>query len=74
MNFASALRLSAELGCEDVKMKRTINQWTNCNPAEMVKMSEAAIMYALQDARADIMMLPNAELTGPQQREENYEN
>jgi hypothetical protein len=41
-------------------MNRTIGQWINCKPAEMAKMSEAAVMYALQDARADIMRLHGA--------------
>jgi len=41
-------------------MKRTIGQWINCKPEAMALMSEAAIMYALQDARADIMRLHGA--------------
>lgn len=41
-------------------MKRQIEQWRNCDPKEMAKMSESAIMYALQDARSDIMRLHGA--------------
>jgi hypothetical protein len=42
------------------RMKRTIEQWINCKPELMAKMSESAIMYALQDARSDIMRLHRA--------------
>lgn len=39
-------------------MKRKINQWVNCSPEVMAfTLSPAAIMYALQDARDDIMEL-----------------
>jgi len=39
-------------------MQRPIIQWVNCNPETMAfALSPAAIMYALQDARADIMAL-----------------
>jgi len=39
-------------------MKRTIEQWTNCNPKEMAfHQSEAAIMYAIEDAKSDILEL-----------------
>lgn len=41
-------------------MKRQVNRWSNCNPAEMAKQSEAAIMYALQDAKADILRMAEA--------------
>lgn len=39
-------------------MQRPIIQWVNCNPETMAfTLSPAALMYALQDARADIMAL-----------------
>jgi len=39
-------------------MKRTIEQWRNCNPKAMAEeQSDAAKMYALQDAKADILEL-----------------
>lgn len=39
-------------------MKRKINQWVNCSPEAMAfTLSPAAIMYAIQDARDDIMEL-----------------
>lgn len=42
-------------------MKRTIEQWKTCNPTTMAyEQSDAAKMYAFQDAKADILEL-NAE-------------
>ena len=38
-------------------MKRQAEKWRNCNPAEMAKQSEAAIMYAFQDAITDILRM-----------------
>ena len=39
-------------------MKRTIEQWRNCDPAHMATaMSPAAIRFALEDAKADILEL-----------------
>lgn len=39
-------------------MKRTLEQWELCDPKAMARdMSEAAIMYALEDAKADILEL-----------------
>lgn len=39
-------------------MKRTIDQWNKCEPKAMVqKQSEAACIFALQDAKADILEL-----------------
>lgn len=40
-------------------MNRKISQWEACDPKAMAKMSEAAIMYALSDAKADILELFN---------------
>lgn len=36
---------------------RTIDQWQNCDPRAMAGMSEAAIIWALMDAKADILAL-----------------
>lgn len=38
-------------------MKRTIEQWKNCEPSAMSAQSNAAIMFAFQDAKADILEL-----------------
>lgn len=38
-------------------MKRTIEQWRACSPASMALQSEAAILYAFRDAKADILEL-----------------
>lgn len=39
-------------------MKRTIDVWTHCNPKAMAyDQSDAAVMFALQDAKADILEL-----------------
>lgn len=39
-------------------MKRTIEQWRDCSPRIMAQqMSRAAIQYALEDAKADILEL-----------------
>lgn len=41
-----------------MKLQRTIKQWAGCEPTEMAsKMSTAAIMHALKDARSDILAL-----------------
>jgi hypothetical protein len=32
-------------------------QWRDCDPKAMATMSQAAIMYAFQDARSDILRL-----------------
>jgi hypothetical protein len=41
----------------DVKLERTLEQWAACSPAHMSEMSQAAIIYALQDAKHDILTL-----------------
>jgi hypothetical protein len=42
-------------------LKRSIEQWRGCDPEAMAyHLSEAAIMYAFRDAKADILAL-NAE-------------
>lgn len=39
-------------------MKRTMEQWKNCDPQSMAEdQSEVAIMYAFQDAKSDILEL-----------------
>lgn len=39
-------------------MKRTIKQWKSCDPKAMAReMSEAAQMFAFEDAKADILEL-----------------
>lgn len=38
-------------------MKRTIEQYRNGDPEEMSKMSQAAIFFALQDMKTDILAL-----------------
>lgn len=38
-------------------MQRHIEQWQNCVPSAMVNMSPAAIQYAFQDAKSDILAL-----------------
>lgn len=38
-------------------MKRDIERWRGCDPAAMDKQSEAARIFAFEDARADIIEL-----------------
>lgn len=38
-------------------MQRKIEQWKNCVPDAMVHMSIAAIRYAFEDAKSDILSL-----------------
>ena len=38
-------------------MKRPVHRWANCNPSAMAQQSEAAIMYAFQDAKDDILQM-----------------
>lgn len=38
-------------------MERKITQWANCSPDAMSRMSQAAIFYALDDAKRDILKL-----------------
>lgn len=41
-----------------MELNRTIEQWRRCDPESMAyHMSEAAIMYAFRDAKADILDL-----------------
>lgn len=39
---------------EELKLQRTREQWAKCEPKLMVQQSQAAVMYALQDAKRDI--------------------
>lgn len=41
-------------------MNRSVKQWAGCEPALMAQQSEAAIMYALKDAKTDIAELSTA--------------
>lgn len=42
-------------------MKRKIEQWRNCDPRAMVmEQSQAALIFAMQDAKADILELHDA--------------
>ena len=39
-------------------MKRTIDQWRNCDPRAMANnQSNAAVQFALEDAKADVLEL-----------------
>lgn len=38
-------------------LSRSLEQWANCSPVEMAKMSPAAIQYAFEDAKHDIAVL-----------------
>lgn len=41
----------------ETKLARTLDQWRKCDPEAMANMSQAAIMYALKDAKHDILAL-----------------
>jgi hypothetical protein len=42
----------------EVKMKRSIDRWRNCDPSAMAhEQSDAAKQYAFEDARQDILEL-----------------
>lgn len=41
----------------DKEMERTVSQWANCSPKAMATMSPAAIEYAFQDAKKDILRM-----------------
>lgn len=40
-----------------MELNRTAEQWQKCDPKAMAKMSEPAIMYALADARSDVLRM-----------------
>jgi hypothetical protein len=40
-----------------LQLNRSIHAWRNCKPAAMVNQSDAAIEYAFEDARHDILAL-----------------
>lgn len=42
---------------------RTIEQWRNCSPAAMVAGSAAQVLYALRDAKHDILALHDENTT-----------
>lgn len=42
---------------EELKLQRSREQWSGCDPRLMAQQSPAAIMYALQDAKRDITAL-----------------
>ena len=41
-------------------MKRTFEQWNNCDPKAMAQQSEAAIRFAFEDAKADLLKMAEA--------------
>ncbi|WP_186182987.1 Lar family restriction alleviation protein [Burkholderia gladioli] len=43
-----------------VKLERSIEQWRKCDPELMSRQSPAAIFYALEDAKHDILALDAA--------------
>ena len=41
-----------------MELQRKLTQWKDCDPAKMAnEMSPAAIQFALEDARADILLM-----------------
>lgn len=40
-----------------MKLKRNPSQWLNCDPQAMSQMSQSAIVFALQDAKEDILTM-----------------
>lgn len=40
-----------------MKLERKLTGWRDCSPKEMSKMSEAAIQFALEDARKDLLTM-----------------
>ncbi|AEY69713.1 hypothetical protein Tb141_44 [Brucella phage Tb_141] len=58
----SALEPSSarEQALEEVTLERSIEQWRNMKPSEVMKGSTAQITYALEDARKDILSLARA--------------
>ena len=49
-------------------MKRTIDQWRNCDPRAMANnQSNAAVQFALEDAKADVLELHKEKLITPLQ-------
>lgn len=40
-----------------MELNRTAEQWQKCDPKAMAKMSEAAIAYAISDARSDVLRM-----------------
>jgi hypothetical protein len=47
-------------------LARTREQWEKCDPEAMSKMSQAAIFFALQDAKRDVLAMHAALATPPQ--------
>lgn len=41
-------------------MRRTFEQWNGCDPKAMAQQSEAAIRFAFEDAKADILKMAEA--------------
>ncbi len=41
-------------------MRRKIDQWKNCEPEAMAEQSKGALVFAFQDAKADIVELHSA--------------
>lgn len=57
-----------------MKLNRTVKSYSESSPKAMSEMSPAAIMYALQDARADIMILAGilCQIAYPRRGEEEH--
>ncbi|MBR8312418.1 hypothetical protein KDW36_04300 [Burkholderia dolosa] len=51
------------------RLERSIEQWCRCDPDLMSKQSQAAIFYALKDAKHDILALAGAHPGQPEPRE-----
>ncbi|HDR8985154.1 TPA: hypothetical protein QDA89_004106 [Burkholderia vietnamiensis] len=52
------------------RLERSIEQWRRCDPDLMSKQSQAAIFYALKDAKHDILALAGAHPGQPVPRAE----
>lgn len=59
--------------CDKQPYRIDVDRWAKCDPKAMAKMSEAAIMYALQDAKSDILRM-HAELETLRAKIKAYED
>lgn len=48
------------------QLERSVERWAKCDPEAMSKMSQAAIYYALKDAKHDIAVLARAAYRFPE--------
>ncbi|MDN7413452.1 hypothetical protein QZM42_33545 [Burkholderia vietnamiensis] len=60
-------------GVPGTRLARSIEQWRRCDPDLMSKQSQAAIFYALKDAKHDILALADAHPGQPEPRAEVME-